>query len=763
MSVYLSSYTIEAFVSSAWSDITADVVGTIGGNWGIAGNAAIDNLADTGELTFTLKNQSDLYIPGHASVFDSGWDKNTPIKFTVTFDGNTTIRFRGYVDQLEVMSEAFNRKFVKVICVDWMDYAARFPLVTSSIGTDQRADEAITTIVAGMAVQPQETNYEIGSETFLTVFDDVSTESRGYSEFSKLVDSEFGYMYLRKSTTSGEMLVFEDRFFRSGLNTLHQYPVISASSDSLLMETGDKLLLETGDEILLDQGTDALFDNTMHSIEIQYGKDVVNHFRATAFPKSRDSSNVVLFSLNEPITLTPGVSLTFRTNYTDPVGGQAANAVSDTMVTPVATTDYLMNTASDGSGSNITDDITVTANYGTEGVTYTLLNANEAVGYVTFLQARGIGVYKYNPIQDISENAASIASHGYEKQAIRQSYQQTLIAGKLEADKITWMERNPRVDLEKVTFSANKDVTRMIAFIHADVGQLIRIKETDAEIDGYFYIQGVSFEIGLGGVIFYSLSVRQVFSLNSGLTMLAIEYDKDSTTAGVDGDSISFGQLPHLINQNKRSYSVWVFYTASVTDLGGIVGFWSDGATGPGNAVTVRSDDKIRFSQRFTEVVGRWETPAISLNAWHHIVATKDSSVDPLTDPIIYIDSVSQVLTEIDTPEGIVTNETGAFWTIGNYITAGKSWPAPFSGKIFDPRIYSSILTQANVNTLYNSGTIDNTLLIDSNLKFQACCVKDEEVAGFTGAAFSSTDRAIDNVTGFVGTPNNGPIGRTAP
>lgn len=60
---------------------------------------------------------------------------------------------------------------------------------------------------------------------------------------------------------------------------------------------------------------------------------------------------------------------------------------------PVATTDYLMNTAADGTGTNKTADFTVAATYFGETVKNVITNNGTAAGaYVTFLQNRGQAV-----------------------------------------------------------------------------------------------------------------------------------------------------------------------------------------------------------------------------------------------------------------------------------------------------------------------------------------------------------------------------------
>ena len=96
---FLDSYSVKAYLNSSWTDITSDVIEIMGGSWGISGNSATDLLADTGEMYFTLNDIDNQYVPGLATSL-SGWDKNTPILFTAVYEGESIIRFRGYVDIL---------------------------------------------------------------------------------------------------------------------------------------------------------------------------------------------------------------------------------------------------------------------------------------------------------------------------------------------------------------------------------------------------------------------------------------------------------------------------------------------------------------------------------------------------------------------------------------------------------------------------------------------------------------------------------------
>jgi len=91
----------------------------------------------------------------------------------------------------------------------------------------------------------------------------------------------------------------------------------------------------------------------------------------------------------------------------------------------------------------------------------------------------------------------------------------------------------------------------------------------------------------------------------------------------------------------------------------------------------------------------------LSTGAWHHLVATYDGS-KTVGGMKIYIDGSSQALTDISfggTYAGM--NNTASKVYIGGFADASPS----FNGIIDEVGIWSKVLTQAEVTSLYNSGS----------------------------------------------------------
>lgn len=110
----------------------------------------------------------------------------------------------------------------------------------------------------------------------------------------------------------------------------------------------------------------------------------------------------------------------------------------------------------------------------------------------------------------------------------------------------------------------------------------------------------------------------------------------------------------------------------------------------------------IRFSMDFTTTAMRVDTTdSITLNAWHHIAVTYDSSSDT-TEPIVYIDgaalTIGSGLTELLNSSGTAVSDASKDLVFGNTDTAIRD----FDGLMCDVRLYDSILSASTIGNLAN-------------------------------------------------------------
>jgi hypothetical protein len=309
--------------------------------------------------------------------------------------------------------------------------------------------------------------------------------------------------------------------------------------------------------------------------------------------------------------------------------------------------------------------------------------------------------------------------------------------------------------LKAVNFNANSSGALMMAFLHGDVGFYFQCANDKKGIDDLYYVQGVRFKIKPGGSIMFKWNVKKICSLLLGLSQVTVEFGGIGTT-----DGVNIGYLPHATDLPERTYSAWVWRDSLDTPntAAMIFGHLTDLA---GVGIYVGTNNtKLNVQIKCTGGQGVWETATTLLpadSAWHHIVVTINANT---VTPIAYVDGVARTLTEVTVHAGTVQPESGVPLIIGNELTATIPQNLPFNGRIKDARVYNRILSAAEVTTLYNGGTPDETLVTDG-MVFQAFCVRTKDLASFVDATLTASMKLLDNIQRAVGTPHGAPVGRT--
>ena len=437
------------------------------------------------------------------------------------------------------------------------------------------------------------------------------------------------------------------------------------------------------------------------------------------------------------------------------------------MQAPTATTDYLANTAADGSGTNKTSDQVVTATYYGDTVYYSIANNANAGVYMTLLQARGYGIYYGNSIESTKDDGVSQAAYGYAPFQFDMKYQKDTYLADAYGLSVIEEYKNPKSRITKMKYLANLNKNHLVSFLMLTIGSLILGTEDRSNISNYYYITDRAFTIKQGGIIHVEYGVKQNDSyLSGGLEPVTVEF------AGGGTDAIDYGYLAHTSNLTTRSWSVWIYLDndpalreyifGALPVLSSELGM---GEYGRGYTISAYTSRKIEFYQAHTgggSSDGIWRTPtnSVPLTGWAHIVITHDITT-PTTAPIIYINATSQTLTVTLSPVGSVGDELSNPLVIGNNNSLVNGFSSAFDGKIFDPRVYNRILTAAEVTTLYNGGVPDHTLVTDG-LVFQGLSTY-ADLPLSAGHVLTSSDRLVENIIRAVGIPNGSPIIRANP
>jgi hypothetical protein len=117
-------------------------------------------------------------------------------------------------------------------------------------------------------------------------------------------------------------------------------------------------------------------------------------------------SNQILWTLADAPAISAGGTLDVWATY------QYNNISVPAVNTAVSSSDYLMNTAADGSGSNVSSDFTVTLTDFGETGKISITNGGGATGYVTLLQVTGDAIDAPDPSLLIQEDTTSQGLYG---------------------------------------------------------------------------------------------------------------------------------------------------------------------------------------------------------------------------------------------------------------------------------------------------------------------------------------------------------------
>ena len=358
--------------------------------------SALQGRSVAGKLTAVLINTGGKYSPSNTSSALTGnilpgrsiklqagsgsFDYTFPIAF------NDGVRWQGKLDRIKPSPAAKGRKTATLTAFGTLGFLNQFETQLAS-KTGRRTDLAIGDILDDVGwTSADDRDLDTGQTTI----------SRFWMSGKKTIDAlrlveeaEAGFI---KESKSGQ-IAFENRYHRLT-------ETASTTSQATFTDAG---------------GAAHTFEQIQQADPLS---TIVNHVEATA--RTFDTAALgVLWTHPETgaasPTLAPGESKTFEAEYPNPDAGNNAMEV-DAWTTPAATTDYLLNSAYGGGGTNLTGDITVTQTKTAERMAITLTNsATGSDGYLTKLQARGTAVTTKNPCIVRAIDTTSQTTYGERK------------------------------------------------------------------------------------------------------------------------------------------------------------------------------------------------------------------------------------------------------------------------------------------------------------------------------------------------------------
>jgi len=483
---------------AGWFDLTADVLKDPHpkGSRGIPGAGPIALIAMPGSLVFSLDNSSTnsagkagYYSLGHANTLTS-WDTGLFVRLSLAYDSwQPYYKWYGRIDRdgIKVMPGTKGERRVEVTCHDFMQTATDIQLDLLQLWTNLYPYQAVQvlldeidaisipsgpkTVLGHASPGVLRSSLQTGGTIFPTVFDAANSNTTVLGEFNKIALSALSPIFVKGDLFGGE--TFQYARGSSGSYS-SDVPLTTSECGALLLETGDQLLLETGgtDYLLLDEVQNMAFDegDIMEGSEFSYGKVFYNHGTITFYPREVDTAaTTVLWKLTDARKVAAGLDFTVRGQYNDPTGGNSVKGTA--FVTPVSGTDFAAFANADGTGANLTANMTMTVVFGAAEAEITIANTGGTDFYTggasIVCQVRGKAI-RFNDTVKVVDDRSPGSQYGTSRISVDMKYANdvsTFTGGRDTMDLILNPYDTPFTNADKLKLWANRDKFNMCAFL----------------------------------------------------------------------------------------------------------------------------------------------------------------------------------------------------------------------------------------------------------------------------------------------------------
>ena len=225
--------------------------------------------------------------------------------------------------------------------------------------------------------------------------------------------------------------------------------------------------------------------------------DGVGNVQNRLFMRIRDATNHghrTVWALSETPHFDAGETREFlaESKDFDVVGGQ---------LSPLPNTDYLANTQPDGSGTDITSQLTVTYPatrlYNGKG-TLVRVQFGSTAGYLTRLGMRSVNALTFNaPLLVTAENRGSQNTYGQRIRSIEARWTREAQRGQATLGRRLMRRSTPRTAL-KVTLPSGSDANALLT-LQLRLSDRIALHYEDMGVNDEFFIEGHTLEVGQGG------------------------------------------------------------------------------------------------------------------------------------------------------------------------------------------------------------------------------------------------------------------------
>lgn len=461
MSTAMPDFTVEVNFSpgaspEVWTDITADVLSDLSFRYGIPGSGPLDRVASSGDLTFTLDNSAGnsggtlgYYSPEHASK-RSGWGFDLPVRVRVNHDviggspDTEVTKFRGRIRVIDPVPGNYGIRRVYVTAYDIMRDLGEADVREVGLQIDKTEVELLDALLDSLPSdsQPHTRDFDTAVDRYAVAFDDLGSGQKALAVLQDIAVSAFGLIF---SPGDGRL-----RYMSR--HTLQRVVTV-----------------------------DYWFNNQLHDIAVPTSLDqVFRHVRVRTNPKEVSAGSPptdVLYEIptGTSIAIPVGAQREVWTDYTDPNDRQTRIGGTNVEESLTGGVHYAAFSTEDGSGTDLTADMTVTLDAFASTAKWTIVNNSGQPAYITQLSPIGHAIR--NPGPQWREHSTGAANRPIEID-LRYQDDPTVADGvATEVIRLYGDDSGESHRVEAIEFLANYDDDLMEQALLRDIGDPISISD----------------------------------------------------------------------------------------------------------------------------------------------------------------------------------------------------------------------------------------------------------------------------------------------
>jgi hypothetical protein len=450
--------------------------------WSLGFSQPYDNIARAATLSLQLKNSDRRFSPEYTgSPIYPNFTRGKSIKITTTYEGVTRTMFVGTIDSIVPVPGQKKERYVTVTSNGLFNRMQNAEVFIAA-QEDKRADEVIAAILLASGLVSSDFSgrwrlgiageSELGDTTELGAVDDILTAEQGISVFEIIGDQ-----------------------WSDGVS------VYGALRDTVGQEGGRLFVDRSGvinfwnrHHMILDTASLAAFDDEMSSLDYAYGEDVINHVIVRANPRSIGTSEETLGEIDQAVRIKAGDSKNVSFRYASQSAG--VKIAGKNALAPVQTTDFTANSQEDGSGADLTAN--VSAAIIEESATRSQVTFTNSGPLDAWLQPgatiRGIKITDFGEVDVEAEDSGSIST--YDRQRYTYPYvMDTVDAAEGMANLILARGKNPAGIARSMQIYPYSNPGLMGQALNLSVGSRITVAETQTAADGDYFIIGEQWQL----------------------------------------------------------------------------------------------------------------------------------------------------------------------------------------------------------------------------------------------------------------------------